>query len=73
MGEYGAPYFNTTSGANYRVDLGTMLTIMDTYKISGTYFAAGNNFTSETTVSPTSNYTVDSITLPVIVAHPGGV
>jgi endoglucanase len=69
MGEYGVPSTNDTSGANYRRDLDTFLTLMDQYGISGTYWAAGIHYSSAPGAQPTSNYTVDALVTQVITSH----
>jgi len=69
MGEYGVPSDSSTSSANYRTDFAASLTLYDTYKWSGTYWAAGDGFSSITAVGPVSGAD-NTVVLPIIVAHP---
>lgn len=71
MGEIGVPSRNDTSGINYRIDLGTLLGILDEFEVPATYYAMGRNYTSEISVSPESNYTVDKSQMPILTAHLG--
>lgn len=71
MGEYGVPNANTTSAANYRQDLGTLLGLMDQYKVSGTHWAAGQQYSSASTLQPTNNYTTDVAQMAIITSHLG--
>lgn len=69
VGEYGVPSDSSTSSANYRTDFDASLTLYDQYKWSGTYWAAGDGFSSITTVGPV-NGVDNTAVLPIIVAHP---
>lgn len=68
MGEYGVPSDSSTSSVNYRTDLDSMMSLMDQYSFNGTYWAAGDGFSSITSIGPVNG--VDNATvLPIVKAH----
>lgn len=68
MGEYGVPSDSSTSSANYRTDFENSLKLYDEYKFNGTYWAAGDGFSSITTIGPV-NGADNTVVLPIVVAH----
>lgn len=71
VGEYGVPPGSTASDIAYQGMLNTFLGYLDTYKAHGTYYAGGVQFSSETTISPLSDYTVDRPQMPILQQHLG--
>lgn len=68
LGEYGVPSDSSTSSVNYRTDFDSMMSLADQYSFNGTYWAAGDGFTSITSIGPASG--VDNATvLPIVQAH----
>lgn len=68
LGEYGVPSDASASSANLRADLDSMLTLADQYSFNGAYWAAGDGFSSVTTIGPVGG--VDNATvLPIVMAH----
>ncbi|WP_213881182.1 cellulase family glycosylhydrolase [Pseudomonas sp. dw_358] len=68
LGEYGVPSDTSTSSVNYRTDFDSMMSLMDQYSFNGTYWAAGDGFTSITSIGPVSG--ADNTTvLPIVQAH----
>lgn len=70
FGEIGWPSFNTVSGAKYRALGERLFVILDRYKVTATWFAIGDGFTSETSLQPSNDYLTDALALPGVVAHP---
>ncbi|WP_213881682.1 cellulase family glycosylhydrolase [Pseudomonas sp. dw_358] len=68
MGEYGVPSDSSTSSVNYRTDFDNVMWLFDQYSFNGTYWAAGDNFTSNTSIGPVNG--VDNTTvLPIVIDH----
>lgn len=62
-GEYGVP--NT---AEWQVCLTTFLGLCNLYNVWANHWAAGDPYTSTTTLQPTSNYTIDRLQMAVVGA-----
>lgn len=67
MGEYGVP--NNDEG--YFSALNDFMNVMDAYKIAGCHWAGGQWYSSPTTLSPTSTYTVDRGQIKILTKHLG--
>ncbi len=65
--EYGVP-----ANSVWYPTLEYFMSLMDQYGVWGTYWAAGDLYTSITSIQPSANYTVDSGQMATVTAHLAG-
>lgn len=66
LGETGVP-----AESKWQDVLEEIYTLADAYSVWVTYWAAGDQYTSTTTIQPTSNFTIDKLQMAVVGEHLG--